>query len=62
LSYDVTEEEECLESDDVGSSAAAHDGEKKGSRRFYREGFILELLAIDGYAARSYTHQRSRWT
>jgi len=51
-----------LESDDVGSSAAAHDGEKKGSRRFYREGFILELLAIDGYAARSYTHQRSRWT
>ena len=42
-----------LESDDMGCWAAAHHGEKEGSRMLDREGFILELLTIDGFAASS---------
>lgn len=41
------------ESDDMGCGAAAHHGEKEGSRVFDREGFILEFLAIDGFATSS---------
>jgi hypothetical protein len=42
-----------LESDDMCCGAAAHHGEKEGSRMLDSEGFILELLAIDGFAASS---------
>lgn len=47
-----------LESDDMGCGAAAHHGEKEGSRMFHREGFILELLTIDGFATSSYNRQK----
>ncbi len=48
-----------LESDDMGCGAAAHHGEKEGSGVLDREGFILELLAIDGFAACSYNKNAS---
>jgi hypothetical protein len=48
-----------LESDDMGCGAAAHHGEKEGSRMFHREGFVLELLTIDGFAASSYNRNAS---
>jgi hypothetical protein len=42
-----------LESDDMGCGASAHHGEKEGSCMLDGEGFILELLTIDGFAASS---------
>jgi len=48
-----------LESDDMGCGAAAHHGEKEGSRMLDRESFILELLAIDGFAASPYNKNTS---
>jgi len=43
----------------VGCGAAAHHGEKEGSGVLDREGFILELLAIDGLATSSYNKNAS---
>jgi hypothetical protein len=43
-----------LESDDIDCGAAAHHGEKERFRVLDGEGFILELLAIDGFATSSY--------
>jgi hypothetical protein len=48
-----------LESDDMGCGAAAHHGEKEGSRVLDREGFILEFLAIDGFATSPYNKTRN---
>jgi hypothetical protein len=48
-----------LKSDDMGCGAAAHHGEKKGSRTFHREGFILGLLAVDEFATSSYNRNAS---
>jgi hypothetical protein len=41
------------EGDDMGCGAAAHHGKKEGSRMLDREGFILKLFTIDGFATRS---------
>ncbi len=38
-----------LERDDVGCGAAAHHGEKEGSRMLDGECLILELFTIDGF-------------
>jgi hypothetical protein len=48
-----------LGSDDMCCGAAAHHGEKEGSRMLDRECFILELFAIDGFAASSYNKNAS---
>jgi len=48
-----------LKSDNMGCRAAAHHGEKKGSRMFHREGFILGLLTVDGFATSSYNRNAS---
>jgi hypothetical protein len=42
-----------IESDDMCCGAAAHHGEKEGLRVLDGESFILEFLAIDGFAASS---------
>jgi hypothetical protein len=48
-----------LKSNNMGCGAAAHHGEKKWSCMFHREGFILGLLAVDGFTTSSYNRNTS---